>query len=133
MITLNTKDGDIKFNLGTGFPREIALCQTITRLQSEKSGATINITTSDKEKLSIRIPDVTDLKFSEAEYIKAEIYTKKEKVSEQSEEDMVDQLLKGRNKYKRRKIETFLRAVRKKTNKPINPDDPMLQNIIDKL
>ena len=89
MIILNTKNGDIKFNLSTGFPREIALCQIITKLQSEKSGASINVTTSDKEKISIRIPDIIDLKFSEAEYIKAKVFTeplKKENVSEQSED-----------------------------------------------
>jgi len=75
VITLTTKNGDIKFNLSTGFPREIALCQTITKLQSEKSGAaTINVTTSDKEKLSIKISDVIDLKFSEAEYVKAKVH-----------------------------------------------------------
>jgi hypothetical protein len=77
MITLTTKDGDIKFNLSTGFPREIALCQIITKLQSEKSGATINVTISDKEKISIKISDITDLKFSEAEYVKAKVHAVK--------------------------------------------------------
>jgi hypothetical protein len=77
VITLATKNGEIKFNLSTGFPREIALCQTIIKLQSEKSGATINVTTSDKEKISIKILDITDLKFSEAEYVKAKIHAVK--------------------------------------------------------
>jgi len=79
MITLTTKNGDIKFNLSTGFPREIALCQTLSRLLSEMSRASINITTSDKEKISIKILDVIDLKFSETEYVKAEVHMVGEK------------------------------------------------------
>jgi hypothetical protein len=75
VITLNTKTGEFKFNLKTGYPREIELCQIITRLQSKNSTASINIVTSYNENLSIKIPDVIDLKFNEAEYIKTEVHT----------------------------------------------------------
>jgi hypothetical protein len=76
MVTLTTTKGIIKFNLKTtGYPGEIAFCQTITKLLSEKSKSKINISTSDG-KLLIKIPDIIDLKFHESEYVKSKIYTK---------------------------------------------------------
>jgi hypothetical protein len=73
MITLKTKTDLFKFNLKTGFRREIELCQTITRLQLGKPEACINITTSYDEKLAIKISDVVDFKLNEAEYVKATV------------------------------------------------------------
>jgi hypothetical protein len=76
MITLITKTGTFKFNLKTGFHREIELCQTITGLQSKKATGSINITTSSDETLSVKVSDIIDFKFNEAEYIKAEVLSK---------------------------------------------------------
>jgi hypothetical protein len=73
MVTLITKKRDFKFNLKTtGFRGEIALCQTITKLQSEKPRSKINITT-DEENLSIKISDIIDILFSESEFVKCTV------------------------------------------------------------
>jgi hypothetical protein len=78
MVTLFTKKRDFKFNLKTtGFRGEIALCQTITRLLSEgyKPRSKINISTDDGN-LLIKISDITDMKFSESEYVKSKVHIK---------------------------------------------------------
>lgn len=67
MIMIKTIDGEKRFNLKTsGYPGEIRLCQTITRLMIQNSTATINIKTSNN-KLSVKISDIFDLKFNESD------------------------------------------------------------------
>jgi hypothetical protein len=128
MVSIKLKDKEIKFNLKS-YAREIDLCQTITRLQLKNSQASIDLTTSYNEKLSLKVPEILDIKFNEAEYAKSEVHEKQEKPKE---EDIVETLLKGRDAAKKRRIEKFVEVLRRKGT-PINPNDPMLQDIIDKL
>ena len=98
MITLILKNKEeIKFNLKTGYPREIDLCQTITSLQLKNSKATINIVTSLNNNLSFKIPEILDVIFNEAEYVKVEVHTAQEKPKEEDkEEDLVEKLIEGK-------------------------------------
>ena len=67
MITLITNRSIIKFNLKTGFNREIDLCRTLASLKLKNSNAKITISTSSGE-VSVSAQDIVDFKFVESEY-----------------------------------------------------------------
>jgi hypothetical protein len=72
MITLTTKTGIFRFNLKNK-QREHDLCITIGHLKDQGSQSSIKITTSYNEHLLIKIPDIKDFKFTDAEYVKVTV------------------------------------------------------------
>jgi len=128
MIRINTKTSTYNFNL-KNFGREKDFCTALTHLQDQESPASVKITTTYDEHLLIKVSDVINFKFEETKYAKGEVHELK---PEPKEDDLVDRIMKGRDANKRRRIQKFLNILKAK-GAPINPDDPMFRDIIDKL
>jgi hypothetical protein len=129
MISLITKTGTTSFNLKNGFSREIDLCMTISRLKSKNSTRSINITTSDNEKLSLKISDIINFKFRESEFVKSKVRSRGN-----PKEELAEKLIKNMGKTKKKRIENFLDTLKDMgAIDKLNPDDPFLHDIIDKL
>ena len=78
MLTISMNDGQVhKFNLKS-YEREQALRNIWLEHHPDMSARKkINITTDLKESFTIRLGDVSGIKFDEAQYIKAHVHTGK--------------------------------------------------------